>query len=63
MRVIVEFEIETPDYSGRTFLKTIMRLLKEIDPRDTKLLTFKMREKSPHSSWDERAIDWVNYAE
>jgi hypothetical protein len=58
MRVIVEMEIETPDFGGQEFMGEIIKLLKDIDPDDTRLTAFKMREKSTSSSWDERCIDW-----
>ncbi len=61
MRVIVEMEITTPDYGGREFMGEIVKLLKDIDPsEETQLIAFKMREKSTDSTWDERAIDWVD---
>jgi hypothetical protein len=46
MRVIVDMEIETPDYGGREFKEEIEKLIKNIDPSGkSKLVKFKMRDK------------------
>jgi len=52
-------EIETTDYEGKSFMNEVNKLIEDIDPSgETKLIRFKMREKSTNSNWDERAIDW-----
>jgi hypothetical protein len=64
MRVIVEMAIITTDYGGKEFMSEIEKLLKDIDPSgETKLVAFKMREKSTDSTRDERAIDWMDDTE
>lgn len=59
MRVIVEMEIETPDYGGKEFKEEIEKLIADINT-ETKLVSFAMFAKeSP--GWDyERDINWTD---
>ena len=65
MKVIIDMEIETPDYGGKEFKREIEKLLeniiKETDdmPGSIRLTRFKMREK--YGFWNvEKDIDWMD---
>ena len=57
MKLVVEMEIESDDYDGRCFMNEIKKLIEDIDSA-SKLVSFKMREKSPASHNDERTVNW-----
>ena len=44
MRVKVEFVVDTPDFGKKEFKEEIEKLIADIDPTYTKLLTFDMFE-------------------
>ena len=63
MRILVEMEIESPDYGGKEFKKEIEKLLEDIRvcsgdlPGAIKLFKFKMCKKD--GAWDlKKDIDW-----
>ena len=63
MRVIIEMEIETPDYDGKIFLEEINKLLEEIraetgdKEKDLRLVKFALRDK--YGDWtDPRDHKW-----
>lgn len=58
MRIVIDMEIETPDYGGKEFREEIEKLIADIDPWNTSyLVRFKMRQKYGFS--DARDIDYV----
>lgn len=64
MRVIVEMAIITTDYGGKEFMTEIEKLIKDIDPSgETKLVAFKMCEKSTDSTRDELTFYWTDESE
>ena len=58
MRIIIDMEIESPDYGGAEFKKEIETLLADIG--ESRLTRFKMRSKFNDDPSDgiERPIDW-----
>ena len=62
MRIIIDMEIESPDYGGKEFKKEIEKLITDIDSSgSTSLIKFKMRQKFGFSD-SERDIDYINEA-
>jgi len=64
MRVIIDLEIETPDYEGVKFMVEINKLLSDIrkdmgdNEKNLRLVKFKMRDKYGDLS-DSRDFEWT----
>ena len=56
MKIIIDMEIESTDYGGKEFKEEIEKLINDIDP-DSRLIRFKMREKTGLTNI-EKDIDW-----
>lgn len=56
MKVVIDMEIETEDYSGKEFKEEIEKLIRGIDS-DARLIRFKMREKTGLTN-TKKDINW-----
>lgn len=62
MRIIIDMEIESPDYGGEEFKREIEKLIAEIDlSGSSSLIRLKMRQKYGFHD-NARDIDYINEA-